>query len=918
MTTITRQDGPTSPPKLQQILDLEHKFKMERLQGSPEPSCLSLPTLRHDTSSRHGSLTVTSADRSSSNVSKLTILIPPSTTTIPPIEKSRDSSQSELRPQTPAQHSQKIDNVVDNKGDEEKSDSASSICHSPSWEGYGQRKKEKKAETKQRRKDKDQTEKNPKHNTKKSVSTAKLTKPPPSASRSADNSKADRDLESGRSGRTSAQVDQYPPSASRPHHKRRRSSSVASQIRAVFSGLKTKEKEKEKEREKEVGFIGGLKLEKEREAARKAAEDAAQGDRPHLESRENSPSSPPHTSQPNTPGTQTPRQSRVAAPISTISLAKAETPSSPISPAAQESAAATTEYQDSYVEKYSALVDESQRGRQGGSYVQNQRQQSRDRAIVAFRDETLVSARSHYPPLARRPQHVRSYSFNSETNSQGATGVTPSPRADASAESSPRSNYAQSSASQSFAAQPARSPATGSATTKSFRNSMQAALHKFKPTPDKLPSPHDNSDLDRASSSAIPTPNSTACSDLDRGALGPGHPQIAGGKNDVIQMVKAHDVARPSSSSSSCCDDSFRSSSIVTTPDSFRPQSDENLPPVLNELRKGRLGGHPRAEWDRKGFPGSQRSSWGASGPMSPRSILAPTTLKNEKNIFREGGHEKAEKAVQRDRKAIVVKRGREGRDSGSESFRTCLLPVEVTGSKAALVPAPLEITPVSSLKESSRAASDSQTTLSTEPEPERNDRSTTLQRILSQPKRRSTNSVDVGIASSQEKNGGRQPVPPPRSQARGTPGTYTSSVSLADAIPSISVPGRGDAPRSPRSPRSPDPSASLSSEAAGRSVPASIPVPLRTSRMTSSRKEGGTDPLAKILVECCHCKFFHDMPSRVYECMVRPHAEVADPALGVSGAITTMVNCPWCKHGMTTQCCAGYAAVVYLKERLH
>ncbi|CAK7235477.1 hypothetical protein SCUCBS95973_009283 [Sporothrix curviconia] len=76
--------------------------------------------------------------------------------------------------------------------------------------------------------------------------------------------------------------------------------------------------------------------------------------------------------------------------------------------------------------------------------------------------------------------------------------------------------------------------------------------------------------------------------------------------------------------------------------------------------------------------------------------------------------------------------------------------------------------------------------------------------------------------------------------------------------------------------------------------------------------------PLAKMLVECCHCKFFHDMPSRVYECMAQPDAVVTDRDLGVSGAITTMVKCPWCSHNMSTQCCAGYAAMVYLKERMH
>ncbi len=76
--------------------------------------------------------------------------------------------------------------------------------------------------------------------------------------------------------------------------------------------------------------------------------------------------------------------------------------------------------------------------------------------------------------------------------------------------------------------------------------------------------------------------------------------------------------------------------------------------------------------------------------------------------------------------------------------------------------------------------------------------------------------------------------------------------------------------------------------------------------------------PMAKMLVECCSCHFFHDMPSRVYECMASPDAVVTDRALGVSGAITTMVKCPWCSHNMSTSCCAGYAALVYLKERMH
>ncbi|KAK0657420.1 hypothetical protein B0T16DRAFT_60051 [Cercophora newfieldiana] len=89
-------------------------------------------------------------------------------------------------------------------------------------------------------------------------------------------------------------------------------------------------------------------------------------------------------------------------------------------------------------------------------------------------------------------------------------------------------------------------------------------------------------------------------------------------------------------------------------------------------------------------------------------------------------------------------------------------------------------------------------------------------------------------------------------------------------------------------------------------------------SRPPVAAPEARMAPIAKMFVECCNCKFYHDMPSKLYECMAKPDAVVEDRLLGISGAITTMVKCPWCQHNMSTSCCAGYAAVVYLKEKLH
>lgn len=98
---------------------------------------------------------------------------------------------------------------------------------------------------------------------------------------------------------------------------------------------------------------------------------------------------------------------------------------------------------------------------------------------------------------------------------------------------------------------------------------------------------------------------------------------------------------------------------------------------------------------------------------------------------------------------------------------------------------------------------------------------------------------------------------------------------------------------------------------------------PMYAPRVSLSSQKAGMpdkkgDPMAKVLVQCCNCHFFHDMPSRVYECMAKPDSVIEDKLLGVSAAITTTVRCPWCAHGMTTSCCSGYAALVYLKEKLH
>ncbi|MCJ1388571.1 hypothetical protein MMC18_001418 [Xylographa bjoerkii] len=112
---------------------------------------------------------------------------------------------------------------------------------------------------------------------------------------------------------------------------------------------------------------------------------------------------------------------------------------------------------------------------------------------------------------------------------------------------------------------------------------------------------------------------------------------------------------------------------------------------------------------------------------------------------------------------------------------------------------------------------------------------------------------------------------------------------------------------------------------------PPSLPL---TSSGRAAEEALNVKPLAKMFVICCKCKFWHDMPSKLYEAMALPKQiegqangvmeGVADvgkakgKGKAVEGKVFTTVTCPWCEHGMSTACCAGWTAVVYLHERHH
>jgi len=77
--------------------------------------------------------------------------------------------------------------------------------------------------------------------------------------------------------------------------------------------------------------------------------------------------------------------------------------------------------------------------------------------------------------------------------------------------------------------------------------------------------------------------------------------------------------------------------------------------------------------------------------------------------------------------------------------------------------------------------------------------------------------------------------------------------------------------------------------------------------------------PVAKLFVICCKCKFWHDLPSRLYEAMALPlELHKAEKGKVAKARLETAVKCPWCEHAMTTRCCQGWTTVVYLHERHH
>lgn len=870
--------------------------------------------------------------------------------------------------------------------EEPTADDASSICNSPSWEAFGQnKKKEKKNEAKMRKREKEQAEKEAKSVKKKLA--AKLGKIPAAATSSSRPPSASRSVSSpivfnnDRLRSSSAQAFYEPPPSLQTQHARQRSDSVAMQLKAALTGHKPLGQFKSNNNE-EQHFVGGLKLEQERQASagmplRKPAPPVTMmNQRAHSfdpETRVPAPGFiPPDLPRSVSDGPQIAGNERRDDP-SLEPKTPTKIPSwsqhlvSPTAPplpdvskilqwngntAGQQNPVTDDEELEPHYGLRDVVV-EQERGRRRESYVHKSRQQSRERSINGYKDEVRVSsAKSHYPPQSNRQHQHRAFSSSESSplagnvpprngsfsnlgtyNEQAQTDdfmITFRLPHTPSAQTSPRQGSFDHSMTQKppmpsllsreiplppqRLASRERQPTTPGAAIRSFKDAAKAAFHKvsgsgsFRP-----PVP---STIAKLSRDTTMTPDSVSSShySTDEPSPLPAQPFRPFAELSESSIPSRDSSARPTDRSSlSSRGESMRSPSPATSPESSRAHSEKDVPPLGGEL--GRVDNETVVvSDDTRSYRLSHTATLTTSPTVSnPRISLPPQIpVQNHESHLSE-----LEELVRE-----TFRRNSTLDDAeDSDSSQGCLTPTQTDGSQASALASPLTSASMSSPQqfEPKEQQKEVEEVEEVEDVPQMTPEDVQPPPVQRYPSlSRSHSSPDLALDMSFLPKLKHQPLvprplaptPPPRSSKRG-PVNSTAKAAPQSALSSDAPPRA--AVVSYKAP--PNPSSYL------KEARKSMPVPQRSSRVPRASivpANGKVEPVAKMLVECCNCKFLHDMPSKVYECMANPDGMVEDVRLGVSGAISTTVKCPWCSHGMTTRCCAGYAAVIYLKEKLH
>ncbi|KAE9368397.1 hypothetical protein N431DRAFT_57405 [Stipitochalara longipes BDJ] len=560
-------------------------------------------------------------------------------------------------------------------------------------------------------------------------------------------------------------------------------------------------------------------------------------------------------------------------------------------------------------------VTESDRGRISRAYFRHQRRQSEDQAVTMTQDKNKTSEttiRAETEERVNSFQRSRDRLRNSTDNVQS----TARPPSGDSAKKSNETKAVQPPRSEKYKAPPLshRSPTNGSFKHERKRSRSRSAVRGLidlknatiaafsrSPAAPKSPTESFVSATEFQDSTTQRPPMSQRAATTGGIDEGPSNTEHILGENLTSSPV-VHDFA-------------------VQNPLSQNPPnqvSNNGMPHRQPKIR----GHHGRANHSRSTTGSSEDySAYDESSNITTPTASRPQSDKDYSPTSREpnsrGARVESEDVVQN---GFAMMSGGllDDAASGRESWCRTAMPMELTEDDASMK------TPTAK-----RSAADFTASQPELPKPSRTDPTTNSTGLQREPSlSRSISTPEMQDLSFLPALKHQSLARPPKGKGKGSPGKKGKPASVSKEQrhsptnlvrpPPVSVSdtvtkSEGSSPTSahssqylqnarlniPRAPRSPMKSGF---------APAHLPLP----------QTGGPEPIAKMFVICCSCKYFHDMPSKVYECMAKPDNVVRDTNLGVSGVVSTSVKCPWCGHGMSTSCCAGYASVVFLRERLH
>ena len=874
--------------------------------------------------------------------------------------------------------------------DDEDLTDQSSICQSPSWEGYGEKRKKKKEEAEQKRKEKERAAKEAKA-AKKKLATRLIKEPPISESRPPISSRAASAplLDSqhptlraqGRKTNIPLNRHQEEPNSEM--------ASLSSPKSPLFMTHHTT---------KDNGFIGGVRLEREREAALRVSSDvntlssrSSTSSRPLPELAQQTPNFtlvPPEINP--LPLTSQPKKSREHTPppisyppTSSKSFAlkgkshhSRSRSGSLLSEAAKllnprgqdfKNSKMPQEYSVSNgsqesVQTLQSTQDERRRPVDGNGYVNQVRSQSTERHINGLLDDLRLA---QMPGTGR----TRSSSQQTRSTSSNITASVPRESKEHSLVTAKNEDQEQiypiespsSPPLEEVLSPPAKNspflearlatlpnlkdaPQTGK---KSFKDAAKAALKaSINPIP-----PY----LRRAQTAPIATTTAVALrieTAVEEVPVRPSKPDRILGEHNASEVTVRPTAppqpestgttdTRGSASSSSSYNDSSIPPSPVTTPDTSRPQSRRDTQePALGEVPKGKASGLVieddertlRVPYEAVTMTDQSSSNYSSRANSRPGSRDQPAALNrpgskgsSELDQHTEERYNAEERQLASETLHDNWARTALPLDLDAQSFMGSFTNFELSTSEV-----DPNITPVSVQKEIEHVElpeEKEQQTFTKEFDMDIPQRHPSLTKSFSD--QDISDRIDTSFlpplkhqalppkSKARANHFGLPPIendPRPKPQVRTI--SFDSSIPLSNTAAAYLQEARHAVSTSPRPPVVTT-AAPISSGSRSQTHPLRPALKSVTSN-TSQPDTPGPKPVAKMFVECCACKFYHDMPSRVYECMARPNEMVEDRKLGVSGAITTCVKCPWCSHNMSTSCCAGYAAVVYLREKLH